>query len=111
MFIASNELADKFIILSNISSDFPMDGTGLTISLIVLSGPILCLFKCKIKLDRTFVQNEHNEQPTVCEYIYALGIVSISSGENNVICCFCNPLLSSVLDKFVFEYFFFFAPI
>lgn len=55
VFMASNELADRLIILSNISSDFPMDGTGLTISLEILSCPIVCPFKCIIRLDRTFV--------------------------------------------------------
>lgn len=69
VFIASNELADRLIILSNISSDFPIDGTGLTISLVELSCPFLWPSKCIIKLDRTFVLYVHNEQPIGLEKI------------------------------------------
>jgi len=80
-----------------------MDGTGLTISLVVLSRPFLWPFKCKIKLDRTFVLYEHNEQPIGCENICDMGILCIVSGENNRP-CFAFDFFSII--KFVFEHFF-----
>lgn len=83
VFIASNELAERLIILSNISSDLPIEGTGLTISLVVLSCPFVCPFKCIIRLDRTFVLYVHNKQPIGSENIWDFGILSIVSGEKN----------------------------
>ena len=61
VFMASNALAERLIILSNISSHLPIEGTGLTISLVVLSCPFVCPFKCITSLDRTFVLYVHSK--------------------------------------------------
>lgn len=105
VFIASNELADKLIILSNISSDFPMDGTGFTISLVILSCPIVCPFKCNSRLDRTFVLYVHNEQPIDSVKICDFGISSIVLGSKN------NLFTLSSIFNFAFKDLFLLLPI
>jgi len=62
VFVASNELAERLIILLNISSELPTEGAGLTKPLVVLACPFICPFKCIIRWDRTFVLYEHNKQ-------------------------------------------------
>ncbi|KAE9544829.1 hypothetical protein AGLY_000371, partial [Aphis glycines] len=96
VFIASNELAERFIILSDISSDFPIESTGLTISLV-------SFFMCIQILDRTFVLYVHNEQLIGSENICDLGMLSIVLGEKYRFFIFSLIIEELTEERFLFK--------